>query len=203
MITSKAIYQQRLNTCHACPYYVTATRSCGTLITGGTVTDGGHTFKLCGCFIDAKAAIAVQSCPAGKWGNELSREEKIAMLAYLDRVWGNRQLTDQDRKELQQYTIKLTGSPADVLKGSCSSCGGAIVEWMNKTRQELKKSITENAPAPPVEYPPILESSNSAKNDIHLENEIHNLSPDPLPESVDLSSDNPPYRIRKTRKHRK
>lgn len=203
LITSQAIYKQRLATCHACPHYVEATRSCGPLILGKHVTEDGHTFKLCGCLIDAKAAIAVQHCPGGKWGNELTLDEKREMLAYLDTVWGHGQLTDKDRAVLQTYITKLVGAPSEQLKKVCRSCGGAITEWINDTRQALKKSIGDNAISPAVESPSILESTENEKTDLPLTNETVPYPPLPVPQPINSGAGNGSHRHGKNRKNRR
>lgn len=42
---------QRIDICNSCEFLFTPTRNC----------------KKCGCFVDAKAALAISDCPINKW----------------------------------------------------------------------------------------------------------------------------------------
>ncbi len=44
---------KRIDICNSCEFLFTPTRSC----------------KKCGCFVDAKAALAISQCPMSKWPN--------------------------------------------------------------------------------------------------------------------------------------
>jgi len=85
-LVPQAIRQQRLDICKGCKWYKPSTRSCGTLIIGGTVTDENTVshyrkkIKLCGCPMPHKVKYTFAKCPADKWGMFKLDEDQFANL---------------------------------------------------------------------------------------------------------------------------
>ena len=64
---SPDLYDTRMRICENCPFFNKTTKSCGTLMVGGTVEYEGKEMELCGCHIPTKALYKDDGCPLGKW----------------------------------------------------------------------------------------------------------------------------------------
>ena len=51
--------KQRISICNSCEFLFTPTRTC----------------KKCGCFVDAKAVLAISNCPMTKWPKIIIKEQ--------------------------------------------------------------------------------------------------------------------------------
>ncbi|WP_326686527.1 hypothetical protein OIE63_04845 [Streptomyces sp. NBC_01795] len=63
--TPQPLYQERLATCHGCEHLTAAPRTALYRLMG--TGEGPSVCGLCGCDVRRKAALATESCPAGRW----------------------------------------------------------------------------------------------------------------------------------------
>ena len=64
---SKEIRSSRYEQCQDCSFFKRTTKSCGTLITGGSVMYDGKEVSLCGCVMSEKTKYVDSKCPIGTW----------------------------------------------------------------------------------------------------------------------------------------
>ena len=126
LFVNKTDRAHRLETCKSCEHYVESTRSCGPLVTEA-FTDS----KLCGCFMPAKTKLKVASCPLGKWGATISKEDLEAIRHMLD---NKREYTNED---LVQWHNKMTGGNAR--RSTCSPCNNRMVKDLRKRLRNADK----------------------------------------------------------------
>lgn len=68
-IASAAKVDFRLAQCAVCPFFDGGLRQC----------------NLCSCFVDLKANLATETCPAGNWG--VSQLTKVRVIKSLQKLW--------------------------------------------------------------------------------------------------------------------
>ena len=116
---------ERLNTCRACEHYVTATKSCGPLVTEA-FTDS----PLCGCYLPAKTKLKVSSCPLGKWEATVTDQDIETIREFLHR--------DNSKRTMQELTELATKYLGKGQKAStCPSCNRKLIDQI--------KSLVKNA----------------------------------------------------------
>jgi hypothetical protein len=64
---SKEIRSFRYEQCQNCSFFKRTTKSCGTLITGGSVIHNGKETFLCGCLVSEKTKYEDSRCPVENW----------------------------------------------------------------------------------------------------------------------------------------
>jgi hypothetical protein len=96
-IVPPAIFNERIAKCRSCKFFKKETGSCGTLITGQTVTHYRNKIRLCGCVMKWKAKYRFSSCPIGQWEaynvskkdiQDITPDEQKQLFAYFDKITG-------------------------------------------------------------------------------------------------------------------
>jgi len=126
-------HSDRLNICKACKYYVTETKSCGTLIVGKKITYKGNKIKLCGCVMPIKTRLKVGSCPLDKWSALIDKAylEEIKEIIYEV----NNKITAEQNERLTHLWNIAAGDNRKV--SNCNSCVNGMIE-------KLKLLIEQN-----------------------------------------------------------
>ncbi len=141
---SSEIRTKRIATCEACPFFVTATRSCGPLGRPENVGVGRTTRKLCGCFIPAKATLKIAKCPLGKWDAQIDAETMRMVVEF----------TATPRTELNATEIQILFETYNKTTGSnktysgCKSCIREMYAELRKLAEDWKReqeSITPDS----------------------------------------------------------
>ena len=115
---------ERLEICNVCPHFVSATKSCGPLVTEA-FTDS----KLCGCHMPTKAKFKTAKCPLGKWGPTVSTEDVQRIRDFLD---------------VKRPTIEELAEVHSILSGgtepaACSSC---VTRQLKELRNFIRHADT-------------------------------------------------------------
>ena len=126
-------HSDRLNTCKVCKYYVTDTKSCGTLIVGKTITYKGKRVKLCGCVMPIKAKLKVGSCPLDKWTSLIDKEHLEEIKQLVNEVGGT--ITAHQNHRITELWNIAAGDNRKV--SNCNSCVNGMIE-------KLKLLIEQN-----------------------------------------------------------
>ena len=122
LLVSKQVREMRMETCRACEHFVTATQSCGPLVTEA-FTDS----KLCGCHMPTKTRLKVAKCPLDKWGATVTDEDLDAVRDMLE---NKRHYTNED---LVRWYNKLTG--ANRQRTTCTPCNNEMVKELRRLLQ--------------------------------------------------------------------
>lgn len=101
LLVSEKVYQQRMSICRKCEYFDKSQLRC----------------KHCGCFLQQKARVALDSCPIHKWKevDDSWDEEEYEQLV-------SQAQEQEEQKKQQNYKYPLF--PRDVPVGY-------VFEWMN------------------------------------------------------------------------
>jgi hypothetical protein len=133
---------QRYSSCMNCKYFVKSTRSCGTLILGGSVdeedqedqiiTHRKKKIKLCGCVMPLKTKFAFSSCPIGKWDTYgLKKEEIVELRSFVESLPTKGRITNDQIDMMYAWMNKMIG----VKQKRCSSC---IKQMIIDLKTEIK-----------------------------------------------------------------
>lgn len=168
LFTTAAQRKERLDTCFACPVYVSSTGSCGKFMDlfQDTVTIDGVTFKPCGCHLRSKASLKHFDCPAGKWPTIFSKKQLAILKDIADRATKQKFLVKEDREMLTE--IFQTQDPT-FRSFSCSTCGGEIFNLLNQLLTDMNNgTIVEdippsNPPSKPSDVPARIKRSRKKK----------------------------------------
>ena len=136
LFTTAAQRKERLDTCFACPVYVSSSGSCGKFMDlfQDQVTLDGVTFKPCGCHLRSKASLKHFDCPAGKWSPIFNKKQLSILKDIAERATKQKFIVKEDRDMLNQ--IFQTEDPN--FRGfSCSSCGSQIFSTLDQLLQDM------------------------------------------------------------------
>lgn len=154
-MTSKEMFTHRIEICSACPIFNKTTRTCGTPLSKLNPFNewqemNGVRFKPCGCFMDVKARMALQECPAGLWtamaeGNVIDEAKEL-----LQAIKASGIVTAEQRKVLGKLKAIMNGTTKALSLRHCVGCVNKIVDELGyQLKREETQQITEVEPPQP------------------------------------------------------
>lgn len=139
LFTNDKVRRERLDTCNACKYYNTTTRTCGPLGIGKEVTYRRQKKQLCGCVMPVKARLKMASCPLGKWKSEVGRAELLQIGQYLESRQPGR-WTEAEREQVVALYNVTTGASEPV-----TTCTGCLENMVNDLKRAYESAKQEGA----------------------------------------------------------
>jgi hypothetical protein len=125
-IVPPAIFNERIAKCRSCKFFKKETGSCGTLITGQTVTHYRNKIRLCGCVMKWKAKYRFSSCPIGQWeAYNVSKKDIQDIRHFIVPLSKKSSLTPDEQKQLFAYFDKITGKVNP--RTTCPPCVKSII----------------------------------------------------------------------------
>jgi hypothetical protein len=140
---TKEQYEQRLETCKACPVYNQNYGTCGQPTDAinpfkKAVELDGVTFKPCGCAVEHKAAYAVSQCPANRWA-ELPKKTLVdEALDFIGTIKKRGRLVPGEMAKIYQMRKEILGINDGKMGTSCPPC---LEEIVNKLEKKLMEEI--------------------------------------------------------------
>ena len=143
-MTNKEMFNYRIEICNACPIFNKTTRTCGTPLNklnpfGEWQEMNGVRFKPCGCFMDVKARMALQECPAGLWGAVVDSNVIEEAKELIKVIKESGKVTGEQRKVLGQLKGIIQGGKAVSLR----HCVGCVNKLVDELGHQLKREETE------------------------------------------------------------
>ena len=148
MIVSSTIQADRITICKGCKYYKPLTRSCGTLLIGGSVDEADvikankvthykRKVRLCGCVMTVKTKYTWASCPIGKWGTVgVSKDELVQVKKLLVKYEGKTSFDYHEIKPLFTAMSKISGK--NIAPTTCGNCVAQMLEDLRKATQDIE-----------------------------------------------------------------
>lgn len=151
-MTNKEMFTYRMEICSACPIFNKTTRTCGTPLNklnpfAEWNEMNGVRFKPCGCFMDVKARMALQECPAGLWGAVVDSNVIEEAKELVKTIKESGVVTAEQRKVLGQLKGIIQGGKAVALR----HCVGCVTKLVDELGHQLKREEIE--PINEVEQP--------------------------------------------------
>lgn len=141
----QTVRQTRLQHCFNCKYYVASTKSCGTVILGGTIDDADipdanvvtyyrKKVRLCGCRMHEKTRYAFATCPIGKWQSyKLSTKQTIELAKFLKSI--------PDKGILELETVNKIYAYFETMAGRrISRCDKCVPDMLRELRKQIGES---------------------------------------------------------------
>lgn len=143
-MTNKEMFEYRMGICKACPIFNHTTRTCGTALSKLNPFNewqemNGVKFKPCGCFMDVKARMALQECPAKMWTAQTDNDTIEEAKELIKVIKESGKVTGEQRKVLGQLKGIIQGGKAVSLR-HCVGCVNKIVDELG---HQLKREETE------------------------------------------------------------
>ena len=99
----------------------------------------GVRFKPCGCFMDVKARMALQECPAKLWGAVVDSNVIDEAKELIKVIKESGKVTGEQRKVLGQLKGIIQGGKAVALR----HCVGCVSKLVDELGHQLKREETE------------------------------------------------------------
>lgn len=143
-MTNKEMFNYRMEICNACPVFNKTTRTCGTPLNKLNPFAEWHEmngvrFKPCGCFMDVKARMALQECPAGLWGAVVDNDKIEEAKELVKTIKASGVVTAEQRKVLGELKGIIQGGKAVALR----HCVGCVTKLVDELGHQLKREETE------------------------------------------------------------
>ena len=143
-MTNKEMFTYRMEICSACPIFNKTTRTCGTPLNklnpfAEWQEMNGVRFKPCGCFMDVKARMALQECPAKLWGAVVDSNVIDEAKELIKVIKESGKVTGEQRKVLGQLKGIIQGGKAVALR----HCVGCVTKLVDELGHQLKREETE------------------------------------------------------------
>lgn len=143
-MTNKEMFNYRMEICSACPIFNKTTRTCGTPINklnpfAEWQEMNGVRFKPCGCFMDVKARMALQECPAKLWGAVVDNDKIEEAKELIKTIKASGIVTGEQRKALGILKGIIQGGKAVSLR----HCVGCVNQLVDQLGHQLKREEIE------------------------------------------------------------
>lgn len=144
-MTNKEMFNYRMEICSSCPIFNKTTRTCGTPLNKFNPFSEWHEmngvrFKPCGCFMDVKARMALQECPAGLWGAVVDSNVIEEAKELVKTIKASGVVTAEQRKVLGELKGIIQGGKAVALR----HCVGCVTKLVDELGHQLKREEIES-----------------------------------------------------------
>lgn len=144
-MTNKEMFEYRMGICKACPIFNHTTRTCGTALSKLNPFNewqemNGVRFKPCGCFMDVKARMALQECPAKMWTAQTDNDTIEEAKELIATIKKSGIVTGEQRSILGKLKAIINGDTKPIKLRHCIGCVTNIVDELT---HQLKREDSE------------------------------------------------------------
>ena len=144
-MTNKEMFEYRMGICKACPIFNHTTRTCGTALSKLNPFNewqemNGVRFKPCGCFMDVKARMSLQECPAKLWTAVTDNDTIDEAKELLATIKSTGKVTGEQRTMLGKLKSIINGDTKPLKLRHCIGCVTKIVDELT---HQLKREESE------------------------------------------------------------
>jgi hypothetical protein len=126
---------ERLEICKGCEHY-SSVGTCGRPVIGNEVEVNGEVLHTCGCVMTAKASLASEHCPLGKWSSErLPKVDGCALKEFILSL-DEYHVSNEQLQKLFAYKSKISGRFEQV--STCSDCVKDLIQNLKKQVRNLE-----------------------------------------------------------------
>jgi hypothetical protein len=145
MMSNKEMFEYRMDICKACSVFNSTTRTCGNALSKLNPFNewqemNGVRFKPCGCFMDVKARMALQECPAKLWTAVTDTDTIEEAKELIATIKKSGVVTGEQRSILGRLKAIINGETKPLKLRHCIGCVTKIVDELNA---QLKREETE------------------------------------------------------------
>lgn len=146
------ISTQRMNTCLACKYFKSSTKSCGTLFIGdrlsieesariqeeNQIVYRKKRIRLCGCRMQLKTKLAFAQCPIGKWKPYyLNSDEMNELRSFMESLPKSGRIVSEDVDRLYDWVYRITR----IKLRRCTTCVSQLIQEINSNLKSNEINI--------------------------------------------------------------